>query len=81
VEPSLCEPLAPPLGVCPLVPPEPDVPALLPEAELLPPEAERLPSRSHPAKRAPLSANAAAAANAVSFIITSMGLGDLTGSN
>ena len=76
---SLGELLAPPLGV-PLVPPEPDGLAL-PEAELPPPEAGRLPSRSHPAKRAPLSANATAAASAVSFIITSMGLCDLTGSN
>jgi hypothetical protein len=81
---SLCEPLGLPLGLplggCALVPPEPDGLAL-PEAELPPPEAGRLPSRSHPARRAPLSANATAAANAVSFIITSMGLCDLSGSN
>jgi hypothetical protein len=77
---SLGELLAPPLGVGALVPPEPDGLAL-PEAEVPPPEAGRLPSRSHPAKRAPLSANATAAANAVSFIVTSMGLCDLTGSN
>jgi hypothetical protein len=74
VEPSLCEPLAPPFGVWPVVPDVPPVPDVLePEAELPPPEAERLPSLSHPARRAPLSANAAAAANAVNFMFTSEG--------
>jgi hypothetical protein len=53
------------------VPPVPDVLEPL-EAEL-PPEAERLPSRSHPASSAPLSANATAAANAVNFMFTSEG--------
>jgi hypothetical protein len=54
----------------------PDVPLapdeLLPVAEL-PPDAEP-PSRSHPAIRVPLRANASAAANAVDFMLTSIGL-------
>jgi hypothetical protein len=76
VEPSLCAPLAPPFEVWPEVPvpllPVPDV-LELPVAELPPPDAERLPSLSHPARRAPLSANATAAANAVNFMFTSEG--------
>lgn len=77
VEPSLPEPEAPPFGVWPVVPLAPD--GELPEA-VLPPEAEP-PSRLHPERSAPLSANAIAAANAVNFILTSMGLWCLTGSN
>jgi hypothetical protein len=69
VEPPLCWP-----GV-PLVPDEPE----LPEAELPPPEAERSPSRLHPDRSAPLSANRAAATNAVNFILTSAGLCPLIG--
>lgn len=60
-------PLAPEEPDVPLEPEEPEVP----EAEV-PPELE-LPPRSHPANRAPLSANAIAAANAVNFILTSLG--------
>jgi hypothetical protein len=56
-------------AVVPEVPPVPDV---LPEAEVPPPEAARFPSRSHPATKALLSANATAAANAVNFMLTSM---------
>ena len=74
---SLCLPAAP---VLPLVPLAPDG-LELPEAELAPPEAARSPSRSHPAIRVPLSANATAAANAVNFILTSMGLCAHKGSN
>jgi len=58
-------------GVEPVVPLAPDV-ELRSEAEL-PPEAEPL-SRLQPERSAPLSANATAAANAVDFILTSMGL-------
>ena len=36
-------------------------------------EADLLPSRSHPETRAPLRANTSAAANAVNFMLTSMG--------
>lgn len=46
----------------------------LPGEEVAPPEADLLPSRSHPAIRALLRANASAAANAVNFMFTSMGL-------
>jgi hypothetical protein len=59
------------VAVVPEVPPAPDVLAL-PEAEVPPPEAARFPSRSHPATKALLSANATAAANAVNFMLTSM---------
>jgi hypothetical protein len=64
------DPAAPPLGEVlelPLAPDEPEVPDA--DDPALDP-----PSRSHPATRAPLSANANAAANAVSFILTSFGL-------
>jgi hypothetical protein len=43
--------------------------------EVAPPDADLLPSRSHPAIRVPLRTNASAAANAVNFMLTSMGLG------
>jgi hypothetical protein len=58
-------------AVVPEVPPAPDV-LELPEADVPPPEAARFPSRSHPATKALLSANATAAANAVNFMLTSM---------
>jgi hypothetical protein len=45
----------------------------LPEEEVAPLEADLLPSRSHPAIRVPLRTNASAAANAVNFMLTSMG--------
>jgi len=64
------------LGEEPVVPLAPDEPELLPEADVPPLELD--PLRSHPANRAPLSANAIAAANAVSFILTSFGLCPLT---
>ena len=70
VELSVCLPVAPELPLAPL---EPDG-LELPDAELAPPDAARSPSRSHPAIREPLSATATAAANAVNFILTSMGL-------
>jgi hypothetical protein len=60
------------LPVEPEVPLEPDG-LELPDDEVPPPEADLLPSRSHPAIRALLRANASAAANAVSFILTSVG--------
>jgi hypothetical protein len=41
--------------------------------EVAPPDADLLPSRSHPAIREPLRANTSAAANAVNFMLTSMG--------
>ena len=68
--------------VPPEVPPAPDEPALpeapeVPDAEL-PPDADRL-SSPHPAIIAPLRANTAAAANAVNFMLTSMGLCPRTG--
>ena len=61
------------------LPLEPEVPLApdgleLPDAEVPPPEADLPPSRSHPEIRAPLRASASAAANAVNFILTSMGL-------
>lgn len=56
-----------PVPEVPLPPDEPE----LPVAEL--PPLEDLPlSRSHPATRVPLRANASAAANAVDFMLTSM---------
>jgi hypothetical protein len=66
----------------PLEPAEPEVPLEpdgleLPEAEL-PPLDDLLPSLSQPAMRPPLRVNATAATNAVSFILTSMGLGAQT---
>jgi hypothetical protein len=68
VEPSLCCPVAPPLGVCPVVPLMPD--ELERSEAVLPPEAE---SRLHPERIVPLSASATAAANAVNFMLTSIG--------
>ena len=47
----------------------------LPEEEVAPPDADLLPSRSHPAIRPPLRANTSAAANAVNFMLTSFWLG------
>jgi hypothetical protein len=60
-----------------LLEPEPEVPPApdgleLPDAEVPPPDDEP-PCRSQPAIRVPLRANANAAANAVSFMLTSMG--------
>ena len=46
----------------------------LPDDEVAPPEADLPASRSHPAIRVPLRATASAAANAVNFMLTSMGL-------
>lgn len=43
-----------------------------PEPAVLPPDASRLASRSHPANSAPESANETAAANAVAFMLTSV---------
>jgi len=72
--PEELEPLDPVLEL----PLEPEVPLApdgleLPVAEVPPPEADLLPSLSHPASRVPLRANAIAAANAVNFMLTSMG--------
>jgi hypothetical protein len=64
---SLC------LGVGEAVPPAPDG-LELPEAADPPPEAALFASRSQPETRAPLRANTTAAANAVNFMLTSMGL-------
>jgi hypothetical protein len=68
------------LPAVPLAPDEPELPgeevAPLEVAplEVAPLDADLLPSRSHPAIRALLRANASAAANAVNFMLTSMGL-------
>jgi hypothetical protein len=53
----------------PLAPDDPELPGEV----VAPPEADLLPSRSHPETRAPLRANTSAAANAVNFMLTSMG--------
>ena len=63
---------AEPDPVAPELPLAPDDPAV-PEAEDPPPDAERLLS-PQPVIRAPLRANTVAAANAVNFMLTSMGL-------
>lgn len=77
------EPLAPPGFFCallepPEVPPAPDG-LELPVAEL-PPLDDPPPCWSHAARSPPLNANAIAAANAVDFMFTSMGLGARNGS-
>ena len=46
----------------------------LPEEEVAPPDADLLPSRSHPAIKPPLRASKSAATNAVNFMLTSIGL-------
>jgi hypothetical protein len=80
VEPGLLEPAgffgaSPCLGVGVAVPELPLAPdgLELPEAADPPPEAALFASRSQPT-RAPLRANTSAAANAVNFMLTSMGL-------
>lgn len=66
VEPSLRWPLAAPPEVWPELPPD-----AVPEAAVPPPDAALFASRSQAARNAPESTNATAAANAVTFILTS----------
>jgi len=77
--PGLAGRLGAPPGVVAALDPELELPLApddpeLPGEELAPPDADLLPSRSQPETRAPLRANTSAAANAVNFIFTSMGL-------
>jgi hypothetical protein len=63
---GLVERLGAPLGAWP------ELPAVAPEDTALSPEAARFSSRSHPASSAPESASETAAANAVTFMLTSV---------